>query len=414
MHKPKNIIILLLIVINPVINYATDFASKGYIINKDSIRTDGFVEFFRFDATPDKIYFSEEYSGQYLAYEPESLLEFGFRDQKYISAAIDLETSSENLNTMSAYREFDLMRKHVFLEVLYQGTKNLFVYKFPDSPRKNLYYVGDIKTPNLLKRKLYLIERDLKKFKAENSEYKTQITEYLDFPKVENPDKNTIQYSTKDFNTLFLNYYNTNSVQPEYTTSFRKKKSDWYAIAGVGLNNFHDYVDEFNYSYIDGNWAPLIGVGHAFTSLNHLWTTQIEFYYNGKVSYESYNLDKKNDEYYTEYFDSASYHSFVINYYFHAPFRTKFGEVFLNGGLYGNIAAFGGSTSYTFSKFYSTEETTYNTGGGFGANGGVLLGAGLQKGKVSAELRYLLGGAKINNYDNKSVQYLQCLFSYHF
>lgn len=408
----KRILFLLLILSISAITHATDFVSKGYVINNDSVRTDGFIRFFRFDETPDKIYFSKNLNGPYTNFKPEDLIEFGYKKQKFISAEVELETSSDYVATLSNHKDFDLIRKHVFLEVIYQGDKNLLIYRFPTAPRKNLYYTGDFKSPALLKRKFYILQKDNKKFKAENSEYKSQLSGYLNIPSVGNKEISGISYSLGDLSSAFSNFYSNHPDQTTYKTPFRKRTRDLYVFAGAGLNNFHDYEDDFDHSYIKSQNAPMLGLGYAFSSLNHLWTTNLEFYYSGQVSFESYHLDQKNPEYYTEYTAKGRYDSFTLAYYLHAPSRMSFGEIFFNGGLYSNINKYSDFVSSVHKVFYSSDEL-YERDNSKSSETGLLLGTGARKGKLSVEARYLIGTHNILYNNSKFVQRIQFLVACH-
>lgn len=407
MSRTRKIFLLILILIIPGINQATDFVSKGYIINKNAIRTDGFIRFFRFDKTPDKIYFSENFTGKFTPFTPEDLKEFGYEEEKFISANVDLETSSNDIQTISNHSEFDLKQKHVFLEVIYQGTKNLFLYRHV----KYHYYIGPADSPILLKTKFYLISAGNKKYKKENSTYQKQLTDYIKILSQDSGQINSIKYELKSLTKMYDQFYTTFPEQLSYKTSLRTKKHEWYALTGGTLNNFHNYEDEFNRSTFKGQASPVIGIGHAFTSLKHLWTTNIEIYYSGQVSYEGYHLEMKNEEYYTEWVTEGKYNSITVAYYIHVPFRLGYSEIYLNGGFYYNMNRYSEFNSYIQKRFYSSYEATYNPSRYH--KGGWLIGSGIQKGKISAELRYTLGPSLPYN-DRKFVQEIQGIMAYHF
>jgi len=407
----KKIFFLVLILTLQGIIRATKFESKGYIIDKDAVMHKGYIHFFKFEFTPDKIYFSEKRSGSFTPFTPADLLEFEYEGQKFISANVELETSSNNIQTLSDHREFDLIQKKVFLEVLYQGTKNLYLYRNPVTSSKNLYFVGDLSSPVLLKRKLYIYSQDNKKYKKENSTCVPQLAEYFDLFSHDILNTNQIQYTLHDISKLFIKFYKIYPDQLSYRTTYRKKKQVWYGFAGGELNDFHNFENEFNRSIIKTQNVnvPLIGVGHAFTSLNHLWTTNLEAYYSGTVSYESYHLDRKNEEYYDESYQKGKYHSISLAYYFQAPYKLPFGGCFFNLGFYGNINLYTEFSSYYHQRFYSTEVTT--SGKYEHQEVGLLLGTGIQKGRISAGLRYLRGSGFEYN-DRPFVQKIQLLLAY--
>ncbi|MFA5046307.1 MAG: hypothetical protein WC542_10300 [Paludibacter sp.] len=392
--------------------FSTEFVSKAYIIDKDSVKTEGFIRFFKYKTTPVSIYFCKDEFGKYELFKPDDIIEFKFKNQHFISADVQVELSPTNTSTLNDNPEFIFEKKRIFLEIIIDGNKSLYQYKSPF--KKDLFYIMQNGKLTLLQQKYYKKYADDKYFKVENKRYIGQLMYYLNDSAALSTNPGMLNYNLSSLRNLFQNYYLSKDTHPVYSSIPRNTKITWGLIGGIVNNAFNETHTEFLVDEYKGRLAPVFGVFAEFLFKNSLWSLHYELLYAGKVTNYTYNKEYHNPEYYTENTLNSSYRAITGNLYAHFPFRLRNGEMFLNVGLYNTSCYDLKTESIEHYKFYSTETTKNLYHLDYHLDAGYLLGAGWCKNNYSIELRYIPGIYYHNFISPKQLNKISILFSYNF
>ena len=197
---------------------------SGYVIDLEKDTIKGFIDYKNWNANPDKINFKIRRDTTSILYSTSSIVEFGVKDEMYISAIVNTETSPTQSNILQENSVLNFKLDTVFLQTLYKGSKDLYYYK--SEKGKDNFYIKDGQNLELLIYKKYALlkydERGRTTYVVkENKKYKGQLAHYLsDCSSIQSKLLNT-GYSQVSLEEIFKYYYtcSQNDIQ------FQKKKA---------------------------------------------------------------------------------------------------------------------------------------------------------------------------------------------
>lgn len=402
---------------------------KGNVFFQNGDTLSGFIDYRNWAKTPEKISFKEDMAQKPNRFYPEDILGFYVNNERYISANVTIETSNSHKIRLDEDSTFHLKEVTVFLQVLIDGPKSL--YYLNDHNDKEHFYIFNEEKIELLKFKRFLSHTMAKGLQddfwvKETRILKTQehvflLMNYLkDCAKIEEKIQ-TLEYSRKEMEAIFLEYYSCINRKP------------FYHIKAEGVIISPGFVIGLSSSTVDfkSNLFPLLantkfprsmnlcaGVSAEFIlPRNHRkWSLYNELFYMDFLIEGSY-LDFKSDNNY----DNVSFslgQSFVkLNNSIKYSHPTLGASIFIHCGISNGFLVNEVNLKRTESHFFSTDtiteekliENTQNH------ETELFTGIGGKYGKGSLEIRYEIGNGPSNIGSFRApVNRLYFLFGYQF
>lgn len=220
------------------INYS--FSQKNfeeaYLLDNSGDTIRGYIDYRNWNNNPKTIRFKDNLEADSRKITPTEIQGFGVSNEMYISAIVDIETSTEDFNKMGFNPALNLMKDTVFLQTMFRGEKSLYYYHDKDW-KDNFYILKDNKL-ELLQYKQYLKQDGVQKYKKEVNKYKGQLILYLNDSSLLS-DINRLKYRSTSFEKLFAKYYE-NSLKPvDYRKENDKTTVEFGVLAGVNITNFN-------------------------------------------------------------------------------------------------------------------------------------------------------------------------------
>ncbi|HEX8269576.1 MAG TPA: hypothetical protein VF581_06760 [Flavobacterium sp.] len=164
----KNLYLLLLSIVN-FSAFAQD-ADPGYFINNSGSRIDCLINNIDWQDNPREFFYKSSEADSYIKADIATVKEFGIGLVKYVRANVDIDQSSEKMQTLSKDVKPVFERHTVFLNVLVDGTAKLYYYRNEDM-RRYFYSINDRPIEQLIF-KTYLREEEKMK---QNTTFRMQL-----------------------------------------------------------------------------------------------------------------------------------------------------------------------------------------------------------------------------------------------
>ncbi len=271
------------------ISYSQKNYLPGYIIklNKDTIH--GFVDYKNWNTNPNDINFILEKDDTPRTYNPNDIIEFGVKDEIYVSAKVNIEISPVQTNLLKDDPELNIQTDTVFLQTLFKGSKSL--YYFISNRNRDNFYIRRGDDFVLLAYKKYLSSfnksASYKRIIRENKKYQGQLDLYLsdDCPSIRSKLP-YIEYTQRSLEKLFQHYYNCSQEGIVFQKKKEKTSADFGVLAGISLSKL-EFNGEANLPYLvdtDFNQSTDFTSGiffEVYFSRNlKKWSIQNELIYN--------------------------------------------------------------------------------------------------------------------------------------
>ena len=177
---------------------------KGYVINAQGDTLKGWVDYRNWTYNPAKIKFKESGKGSAVL-GPSDILEFGVNNEKYVSTIADTEVSPLSLNALDKNPQLRIRISRLFLQVLMDGEKSLFVYKSANG--KENFYIRQDSLLQLLIYKKYLKTINNADIVVENKTFTGQLNIYFANCKDLQKRISKLSYTRESLKRIFQEYY---------------------------------------------------------------------------------------------------------------------------------------------------------------------------------------------------------------
>lgn len=339
----------------------------GQIVDLKGDPIIGFIDYGNWGNNPDKISFKENLLSDPVIYSPLDIKEFKVDDELYVSAIVDIEISPDKINELELSAEIKIRVDTVFLQAMILGNKSLYYFKAPLG--KDLFYIGEKESINLLIYKKYLKKYydhntmvDDAKAVLENNTFIGQLTLYFeDCGSSLQSDINNATYNKKSLENLFLEYYNCSRT----TIAFYKKRdkliTEFGIFSGLSLTNLNFYGENFDYlTKVDYPQSTDFSIGLYLDLI--LPRNKRRWSINNELQYSSYNvkgsyLQYDNENKYTQYLTEIGLSYIKLNNMLRYNLPIKHVFIFLNAGISNGFAISVTNSRIKNSKIYTLNKT---------------------------------------------------------
>ncbi|MEM6967566.1 MAG: outer membrane beta-barrel protein, partial [Bacteroidota bacterium] len=237
---------LLLLVSLPI--FSQDNFLQGTIIKQSGEELSGLINYKNWERNPKKIAFKQTAKGAVEQYTPKEIKQFEVSDELYVGVNVEVEVSSDKIKNMTTDYELMLESKDVFLQIMIQGKRSL--YRYVDSNGKNLFYIQEDGTYQLLGHKRYRKLRGGNKTIVENKTYVSQLSKYLGgCPSVQRKLSKT-KYNRKDLEKLFLFYHDCTSEDILFQKKNEKIRVNFGLTVGAASTHLLIKDNSFAFYYL--------------------------------------------------------------------------------------------------------------------------------------------------------------------
>jgi hypothetical protein len=369
----------------------------GYVINLDHDTLYGEIDYKNWSQNPKTINFQTALNGSIIIFSPSDLIRFSVKDEIYQSAEVEVETSSNNPEHLDRNPEFNIITVSAFLQVLFEGEKNLFHLTMADG--KDNYYIGSSNSPLLLKFKKYLIYQEDSggDIIQKSNHYQGQLTYYLDDCRNIATKVAATEYKKLEFEKLFDYYYSCAQSELAFKKRVEKTHYKFGLIAGISRTNLifegeHKYIGEAQFDesidFLAGTFLEIV-----FPRNMRRWSIYNELQYGSYFSEGEYVRFDQPDYYSGYIYQLGSNYLRLTNL---LRFNYQLGKLtgFLGAGFSNDIALKVTNTE-TYITRNSTEETQRRENPALESprnhQQAFVVGTGLRFNHCQLELRYQLG-----------------------
>jgi len=333
----------------PAAHAQSNFLS-GYVINLKGDTVFGKIDYQNWDRNPSQINFHPDNSSENSTYFPNDIMEFKVMDEKYVSATVQVETSSRDIDRLSIGGVFQFKVQNVFLHTLFQGTKNL--YAFQDKSSNDHFYYKEDTTYHLLLYKKYIDKsveyntfQEIKKLSGQQqlaSRYYGQMLEakryvgqllyyFSDCPSL-TAQINRTEYTVSSMVNLYKKYYQSTTNHMSFEKKQDKNLVKFGVVAGftrTTLDFSSDVFPEFvNAAYKPSyNLSPAISIEFIQNRNLHKWSL-----YN-ELLYTPYQMKGDAEDYLYYYHTEFKFHylHLISMIRYTQPYKSF--KPFINGGF---------------------------------------------------------------------------------
>ncbi len=351
----------------------------GYIIQINGDTLHGFIDYRNWNKNPSKISYRGKVSDDNHNFKSIDIKEFSVADEIYRSAIVELEITSNKTDQLAFDKEPKILMDTVFLQTLIRGKRSLYIYKSEDG--RDLFYIGQDSTVELLVYKKYLKQFLSQTVIAENTKYLGQLAVYLQDCAEIQKELEHLDYRKKDLEKLFLLYYSSSQTVIEFHKVKEKIEPHFGVLAGLSLANFK-YSKESDFQK-SANFTTGLSLELIFPRNQRKWSFYNELMYTSFLINESYYSQFYNENVYTLNTFSIGYSFLKLNTMLR--FKYPISKVYIT---------FSGGISYGYA-FEQINEMTIITR----YNGPENIRENRATEKIKYEQVYLAGiGAKYKNY----------------
>lgn len=366
---------------------------KGYIIKSNDVKIECFIRNVAWKNSPTYIEYkiSENEASQKITIT--EMKEFNVGSYKFKRFTTDIDRSSDNINSMSHSKPFELTTETLLLKVLIEGPISLYNYEDGNLSR---YFVSKGTEAEQLNYKQYIDDKT--NSVAENSQFKQQLLNLLKGDNLQTKDFERLDYKEKDLIKLFEKYYGNTATYANLKEKQNKSFVNFKAVVGVNFSAAkasNSIIYNSNYDF-DGKAIPNLGleIEYILPFNQNKWA----IFFN--PSYQKYEqtAQRKNMKASLDY--SFIDLSFGVRHYFYVSQNSK---IFVNAGYT--------TTLNLDSEFLQgTSELEVSKSANF------FMGAGFNYKRYSLEARYNLKRNFLQDYSYWTSDYSSygIAFSYKF
>jgi len=223
--KKKIILNFFLLLIFSISSYAQVDFEYGYYINNQGKKIEGFVKNYDQRTNPVKITFKKSENDAAKQFSLDVVKEFAiYNKRKFIRQTLNIDQSSQKINTLEKNREPAFKKNTVFLEVLIEGKSSLFSYR--NASYTLFFFASNNSEIKQLVYKRYLSEKNKLRY---NDTFRKQLLDHLkcadfNFEKMEN-----LEYVRKDLMGVFTEH--NLCVESDYLTFEENPRKTTFKMA---------------------------------------------------------------------------------------------------------------------------------------------------------------------------------------
>ncbi len=204
---------------------------KGYVIDDLNQKNDCLIKNVDWKNNPESFEYKVSENSEIKVANASSVKQFEiYGASKYVSALVQIDKSSNQINELDTKRNPDFEKKQLFLKVLIEGKASLYSYK--DNSISRFFYSIDNGEIKQLVYKKYLVKGNV----AKNNYFRQQLLLDLKYEGLSSKDVEGVDYTKKELECYFTHYNEGMGVMPiTYGKNKKEKRSLNYSIkAGVG------------------------------------------------------------------------------------------------------------------------------------------------------------------------------------
>ncbi len=238
--KPKFLLALFLLCAH-LLSYSQVSFQAGYFINESNQKTSCLIKNMDWKDNPDVFEYKLTEDGKVYKASKDSIQEFGIANtQKYIRAVVQVDRSSDNINSLDEQRSPVFKEEQVLLKVLLEGEFSLYQY-VDKSLYRYFFSAGDAAIEPLIYKR-YMKDGAV----AYNKYYIQQISNLtFDYPALSVPTLTNVSYAQKELKRVFTSL--NESVQApvvSYTEKQQQKLLHLTVRPGMQYSNLTIYSGE--------------------------------------------------------------------------------------------------------------------------------------------------------------------------
>ncbi len=391
--------LLLFQIVNSQENY-----SPGYVINLKGDTLFGFIDYRNWKINPDKIDFKELTENKQIIYQPTDIIEFKVKDEIYVGARVNVETSPRNTEDLNFDKAMHLQVVATFLQTIYKGRKSLYHYF---NNHKDYFYIKKDTTFELLLYKRYLYMQGENTVVNENKAYLGQLDIYFqDCPEIEAKLKKTA-YKQSELDNLFKFYYTCTQTDISFKKNKEKMTPVFGILAGVSLTSLSFTGSSPNHLFFTKgdlsrsvNFSAGLYCDLILPRNQRKWSIYNELFLSSYCITGAYEKHEASGNYTTANAE-LGYTYLKLNTLgrFRYPIGTSY--LFFNGGISNGFVINETNYKNVYTKFYLEERTVE----GVAIDDtkkyelGYIAGCGFSNGRFSLEARYERGSGMSNILD---------------
>ena len=208
---------------------------KGYFVDNDNQRVDCWIKNVDWRFTPKQFDCQLTENGQTLTKFVKDVTEFGvLNETKFAKAIVQIDLSDQSLKNLDEDGRPHFTTDTLFLKVLVEGEAKLYVHQKPNY-QYFFYKLKEDKTEPLVYKQFLKDARTT----TENTQFQTQLMQFVYCPKTSNYNVNGIKYNEKELIKYFETYnscFNTAILPLKKLPNAGKKQTFNFKIAG-GVNS---------------------------------------------------------------------------------------------------------------------------------------------------------------------------------
>jgi hypothetical protein len=363
----------------------------GYVINLKGDTLLGFIDYRNWKINPDKINFKESTGNTQVEYRPSDISEFKVKDEIYVSAIVNIETSPRNTEDLNYDKAMHLQVETTFLQTIWKGRKSLYHYF---NHGMVYFYIRQDTSYELLLYKKYLNMEGENSVIKENKAYLGQLNLYLqDCPGIE-ARLNKTTYKQSDLNNLFKFYYESTKSEIYFKKNVERVTAETGLLAGVSLTSLNfsgsSYLTETDFN-LSVNFSAGLYCDLILPRNQRKWSINNELFlstYDVTGTYKNGAPDN-----YTQVTTELGYTYLKLNNLVRFKYPVGHSYLYLNVGISNGIVLKETNYKNVFTKFYSSETTEEGVAidDTRKYEQGLIIGSGFKTGRYSLEARYEIG-----------------------
>lgn len=212
-------ILLILITILSFSGYSQIKYEKGYFINNSEQKTECLIKNFDWKNNPIDFEYKISEEGESLNANIENVKEFGiYNASKFVRATVEIDKSSEKINSISHDKNPVFVEEQLFLKVLLDGKYSLYHYKSEDLERF-FYKTNKSKIEQLIYKSYMISSTDI----AKNNKYKQQLWSNLNCSSIKMDELERLEYNKNSLIKFFIKFNEcNNSIFENYDVKVKR------------------------------------------------------------------------------------------------------------------------------------------------------------------------------------------------
>lgn len=226
----KQIYLLVLLTFLTSICFSQITYEKGYIINKDGVRSDVLIKFDETQSNPTQISYRFSPGEGNMTADLNSIKEFGVgADYRYVNSKVKIDRSTEEMGKLSRDRNPTFTEETLFLRLLVEGEYSLLSYA-DGSLQRFFIRKPSGETDQLIFKKYSTGDNIIRK----NNEFRQQLHNLLECEDISVDYLMRVDYRRKELIKLFVKYHQCK--ESDYKVYFSKPKGELSFSAKAGVN----------------------------------------------------------------------------------------------------------------------------------------------------------------------------------